>query len=390
MIDVERLRADTPGCDNVVHFNHAGASLPPAPVTEAVIDHLGLEEDIGGYEAFDLNAGLLDQTYDAVARLVGGQPDEVALLENATRAWDMAAYGLRLGPGDRVLTGTAEYVSNMIAFLHQAKRNGVVVDVVPDDATGQLDVDALAAMIDRRTRLIAVTHCPTYNGLVNPVAEVGQVARAHGITYLLDACQSAGQLPLDVAEIGCDLLSATGRKFLRGPRGTGFLWVRRDVISRLDPPFLDLQAASWTGPDTYELRDDARRFETWESYVAGRIGLGVAVDYALAIGLEEIAARVDGIATRLRAALADLDGVTVHDRGAKRSGIVTFSTTRMPAVAVKTALRSQKLNVSTSSAEVARIDPMWDGVEAVVRASVHYLTTDDELDELISAIAGLA
>lgn len=390
MIDVERLRADTPGCDNVLHFNHAGASLPPAPVTEAVIDHLRLEEDIGGYEASELNAGLLEATYDAIARLVGGRPDEVALLENATRAWDMAAYGLGLGPGDRVLTGTAEYVSNMIAFLHQAKRNGVVVDVVPDDADGQLDVDALAAMIDGRTRLIAVTHCPTYNGLVNPAAEVGRVARDHGITYLLDACQSAGQLPLDVGELGCDLLSATGRKFLRGPRGTGFLWVRRELLGRLDPPFLDLQAATWTGPDTYELRDDARRFETWESYVAGRIGLGVAVDYALAVGLAEIAARVDAVATRLRAALADVEGVTVHDRGSTRSGIVTFSTGRTAATAVKAALRARKINVSTSSAEVARLDPMWDSVEAVVRASVHYLTTDDEIGQLVTAVGELA
>lgn len=390
MIDVERLRADTPGCDNVLHFNHAGASLPPAPVTEAVIDHLRLEEDIGGYEASELNAGLLEATYDAIARLVGGRPDEVALLENATRAWDMAAYGLGLGPGDRVLTGTAEYVSNMIAFLHQAKRNGVVVDVVPDDADGQLDVDALDAMIDGRTRLIAVTHCPTYNGLVNPAAEVGRVARDHGITYLLDACQSAGQLPLDVGELGCDLLSATGRKFLRGPRGTGFLWVRRELLGRLDPPFLDLQAATWTGPDTYELRDDARRFETWESYVAGRIGLGVAVDYALAVGLAEIAARVDAVATRLRAALADVEGVTVHDRGSTRSGIVTFSTGRTAATAVKAALRARKINVSTSSAEVARLDPMWDSVEAVVRASVHYLTTDDEIGQLVTAVGELA
>ena len=390
MIDVERLRADTPGCDNVIHFNHAGASLPPARVTEAVIDHLGLEEDIGGYEAADANAALVEHTYDAVASLIGGHRDEIALVENATRAWDMAFYSLELGDGDRILTGQSEYASNAIAFLHQAKRRRVEIDVVPDDEYGQLDVTELARRIDDRTKLIAVNHVPSQNGLVNPAAEIGAVARDAGVTFLLDACQSAGQLPIDVEAIGCDLLSSTGRKFLRAPRGTGFLWVRRDLIEKLDPPFLDMRAADLTSATTYDVRADARRFETWESFVAGRIGLGVAVDLALEIGLDEIAARNAATAEALRARLGAIDGVQLHDRGKQRCAIVMFSVDGHDAEEVAATLRAQRINVSVAVRSDASLDPTWGPERSRVRASVHYLTIDEELDQFAAAVAAIA
>ncbi|MGW9211064.1 aminotransferase class V-fold PLP-dependent enzyme [Embleya sp. NPDC055664] len=204
----------------------------------------------------------------------------------------------------------AEYAGNAIVFLQTARRPGVQIDVVPDHETGRLPVDALRGMLDERLKLIAITHVPTQGGLVNP-AEAGRVANAAGITYLLDACQSVGQLPVDVAEIGCDLLSATGRKFLRGPRGTGFLYCLRRLLADLEPPFLDLQAATWTSADGYEIRDDARRFETWETNYAGKIGLGVAVDYMLDIGMGAVKARND--------ALAECPGVTLRETSAPNS-----------------------------------------------------------------------
>ncbi|HVX17013.1 MAG TPA: aminotransferase class V-fold PLP-dependent enzyme [Acidimicrobiales bacterium] len=390
MIDIERLRADTPGCDNVIHFNHAGASLPPAPVTEALIDHLGLEADIGGYEAADLRATELEAVYDSLATLVGGHRDEIALVESATRAWDMAFYSFDLQPGDHVVTGWAEYGSNALGLLQQARRRGAVIDVVPDDADGTIDLDALAAVLTDRTRLISLTHCPSHNGLINPAAEVGRLAKEWGITFLLDACQSVGQLPVDVNELGADLLTATGRKFLRGPRGTGFLWVRRSLLPQLDPPFVDVRSANWTAPARYELRDDARRFETWESFVAGRLGLGAAAEYAIAIGLEAVGAQVGRQADALRGALADLEGVHLTDRGRWRSGIVTFRLAGRSAYEVRDRLREVDINVSVTTASVARLDPVWDDAEELVRASVHYLTTDEEIDQLVAAIRRLS
>lgn len=387
--EVDRWRAETPGCASVVHLNHAGASLPPASVTSAIVDHLRLEERIGGYEAADAAEERLEAVYASVARLVGADASEIALVENATRAWDMAFYAVPFAPGDRVVTGVAEYASNYLAFLHLRATRGVEIVVAPDDPSGALDVEALEALVDERTRLIAVTHVPTNAGLVNPAERIGAVARRHGVLYLLDACQSVGQLDVDVRRIGCDFLSATGRKFLRGPRGTGFLYARATTTGELHPPFVDLHAATWTGTDSYELRPDARRFENWESYVAGRLGLGAAVDHALGIGPARIEGLVGRAAAGLRDRLAGLSAVTVHDKGKRRSGIVTFQHDRAGATAIRDQLRAQAINVSVTTATSTRLDFEQRGLPDLVRASVHYLTTDDELDRFVDAVRGL-
>jgi cysteine desulfurase/selenocysteine lyase len=385
-IDVARARAETPGCEHVVHLNNAGAALPPQPVLDAVVDHLRREAEIGGYEAADERNDRVERTYAAIAELLGCSPDEVAVVENATRAWDMAFYSFGFRAGDRILTTRAEYASNYIALAQVARRTGASIDVVPDDAHGQVDVDALAAMLDERVKLVSLVHVPTQGGLVNPAAEVAEVTRRAGVPLLLDACQSVGQIPIDVAAIGCDVLTATGRKFLRGPRGTGFLYMRRGLVESLEPPFLDLHAAEWLPGGGYRVRPDARRFENWETNYAGKIGLGVAVDYALGWGLASIRRRVDALATSLRERLAAVPGVSVHDLGRERSGIVTFRVAGRESQAVAAELRSKGINVSVSSASSARLDLDHRGVTDVVRASVHYYNTDDELDTLTQAI----
>lgn len=386
-IDVDRARAETRGCEGMAHLNHAGSSLMPIPVADALIGWQREEEFRGGYETVDRYQDKLENFYDATARLLNCGRDEVAFIENATRAWDMAFYALDLGPGDRILTTESEYGSNMIAYLHRARHTGCEVAIVPNDGHGQIDVEALDRMVDDRVKLISISHVPTGGGLVNPAAAVGKVARRHGVPYLLDACQSAGQLPLDVQAIGCDFLSATGRKYLRGPRGTGFLYVRGDWIERLDPPLLDQHAAELVNEREYVIRGDARRFENWECHFAGKAALGVAIDYALGWGLEAIRDRVQPLAQTLRDRLSGIDGVEVLDEGAEKCGIVTFRKAGEEADNIKRRLKARRINVSVAGDSGARVGYDRRGISTAVRASVHYVTLEREVDDLVRAVA---
>ncbi len=386
-LDVQRARRDTPGCENVAHLNNAGAALPPECVTEAMISHLRLEAEMGGYEAAEHASKVVQNTYAAISRLIGCDAGEVAVVENATRAWDQAFYGMHFEDGDTILTSRAEYASNVIALLQVTARTGARIVVVDDDEHGQISVDDLRRRIDSSVKLIALTHVPTQGGLVNPAAEVGKVANQAGVTYLLDACQSIGQLPVDVRQIGCDILSATGRKYLRGPRGTGFLYVRSTLLPRLEPPFLDLHAAAWTAPDHFAIRPDARRFENWENNYAAKIGLGVAIDYALTWGLDAIEERVTMLAENLRAGLLGIPGVSVHDQGVRRCGIVTFTVDGTPAQAVQQHLSEAGINTSVSLIEYAQLDLPTRGLPDLIRASVHYYNTEDEIQRLLAVLA---
>lgn len=389
-LDVDVARRDTPGVRRVAHLNNAGASLPPRQVTAAVIGHLQREAAIGGYEAAEAASELIDRTYASIARLIGADVDEVAVIENATRAWDMAFYGIAFERGDRILTSRAEYASNVIAMSQVARRSGAVIELVDDDASGQLSVADLQRRLadDRsaRVKAVAIGHVPTQGGLVNPVEAVGALCRQAGVLYLLDACQSVGQMPVDVGAIQCDVLVATGRKFLRGPRGTGFLYVRRSVLDQLEPPFLDLHSATFETTRGVVMRDDCRRFETWESNVAAKIGLGVATEYALGWGLDTIENRVVELADHLRAGLDGVDGATVSDLGTRRCAIVSFGVDRWSPDAVARMLTDAGINVSVSSAAHAPFDLPHRAPAGLVRASVHYYNTHDEIDRLVHVL----
>jgi cysteine desulfurase/selenocysteine lyase len=388
--DVERARSLTPGCERVIHLNNAGAALSPEPVLETVIAHLRREAQVGGYEAAADAADAVAATYRSVAMLLGCDPDEIALVESSTTGWDAAFAAIPLGPGDTIITARAEYGSNAIAMLHAQQRRGVGIELIDDDEHGQVSIDDLRERITDDVKLIAMTHVPTSGGLVNPVADVGKIARDAGITFLLDACQSVGQLPVDVAEIGCDILAATGRKFLRGPRGTGFLYVRRQLADELVPYMLDSRSATWTSEREYEIAPGARRFESFEHSVATRLGLGVAIDHALSWGLDAIADRNRDLADRLRAGLSEIEGVAVHDKGLARCAIVTFTVDDRASADVVASLRLDDINTSVSSRSYAQFDMESRGLDEMVRASVHYYNTEEEIDRLLTAVRGLA
>jgi cysteine desulfurase/selenocysteine lyase len=388
-IDIQRARLDTPACENLIHFNNAGAALMPQRVVDSLIAHLNLEAQIGGYEAYNAKLEAIEHTYDSVAALLNCQRQEVAIIENATRAWDMAFYSIPFRTGERILTSVSEYASNYIAFLQMAQKTGAAIEVIPNDEHGQTNVKALEEMIDSRVKLIAITHVPTNGGLVNPAAAIGKIAKAAGIYYLLDACQSAGQIPLDVEEIGCDMLSAPGRKYLRGPRGTGFLYVRQAILEHLEPPFLDLHAAEWTSRNQYKMRDDARRFENWETNYAGKIGLGVAIDYALEFGMDEIWARVKNLATELRLRLSEITGVTVTDIGKEQCGIVTFTVCGKQPLEIRNLLTANQINVWYSVTEATRIDMEERNLQSVVRASIHYYNTEEEISRFCQVLQSI-
>ena len=389
VFDIDRARRDTPGTDHVLHFNNAGSSLMPQAVLDAQIDHLQLEARIGGYEAAARQKDAVDRVYAAAAQLVGARRDEIAIIENATRAWDMAFYSIPFEAGDRILTAMAEYASNYIAYLQIARKTGATVEVIPNDEHGQTSVSALEAMLDDNVKLISITHVPTNGGLVNPANEIGRIAREAGVLYLVDACQSVGQLPVNVDHMGCDMLSTTGRKYLRGPRGTGFLYVRDEVVEMLEPVMLDLHAATWVARDRYEIAAGAARFENWDTNYAGKIGLGVAIDYALDWGIDSIWERVQLLAERLRSELSAIPGVTVRDLGEVRCGIVTFEVDGKSPADVRDALAGHAINVTASGPSSTRLDMEDRGITGMVRASVHYYNSEAEVSRFCEVLEGI-
>lgn len=385
---IARLRADTRACAGLLHFNNAGAALMPDPVFRAVQGYLADERDMGGYEAEAAREPDLDAFYTGAAALIGADASEIAFAESATRAWDMTAYGLRWQPGDEVIVHRSDYGSYTLSLRQMVQRFGIVVRECPSDTTGQIDTQVLAAMIGARTRAISLSHVPTQSGLVNPAEEVGQIARAAGVVYLLDACQSLGQVEVDVRAIGCDVLSGTGRKFLRGPRGTGILYVAKGMLDRIDPPFIDGHSASPSG-DGWIWREGARRFEAFEQNFAGKAGLATAIAYARATGMPAIAARIATLAARLREALVEVPGVTVMDEGVRKCGIVTFLREGRDSATLSAALRGQGINTSVSTPHWAPMDFAARGMRPMVRASVHAYNTEGEVERFAGAIAAL-
>ncbi len=386
--DIQRLRDETPGCSERIHFNNAGAGLMPLPVHDAITEHLELETRIGGYEAAAAKGDAFAACYAAVAELLLTKSRNIAFVENATVAYAQALSAVPWKSGDVILTSEDDYISNQIMFLSLARRHGIRIVRAPVGAGGGVDEDAMVHLMDaHRPRLVALTHIPTNSGLVQPVEAIGRACRERDLLYLVDACQSVGQRVVDVAHIGCDFLSATSRKFLRGPRGAGFLYVSdRALEAGLEPLFPDMRGARWIEADIYESVSSAKRFENWEFAWALVLGTGAAVRYALSIGLDAIGTRACALSVNLRTQLRDA-GLQVLDRGTELGAIVTVHLPGADPDQLLARLAERRINANLSLREYAVIDFDRKGVPWALRLSPHYYNTEEEVQTVVSALA---
>lgn len=388
-----RWRVETPGVATRVHLNNAGSALQPAAVVAEVEAHLRREAEIGGYEAADEAQGPLAACYDALATLVGASPRNIAIVTSATHAFALALSSIDFARGDRIVTSQDDYISNQLMYLSLAARRGVQVERVPDAPEGGVDLGALERAIARaRPKLVALTWIPTSGGLVQPAEAVGALCRKAGVPFLLDACQAVGQIEIDLAALHCDYLAATARKFLRGPRGIGFLAVSDAALVRGDAPLLpDMRGARWTAADSYALVDDARRFEQWEFPYALVLGLGVAARYALEVGVGEAAARAHALAAEARRLFGAIAGVRLLDRGMRLSAIATFAVEGHDARDLMRALRARGVNTSAQARSDALIPLERAGANSLLRISPHYYNTVEEIAhgaEALTAVLG--
>jgi selenocysteine lyase/cysteine desulfurase len=389
-VDVEKLRAETPGVEHRVHLNNAGAGLMPEPVLRAITDHLELESRIGGYEAEEAKKAEIASVYTALGTLIGATRENVAVTENATVSFSQALSSVPFVPGDLIVTSRNDYISNQLMYLSLQNRMGIEFVRAPEDPAGGVDMMAMEELIHRRRpKLVAITHIPTNSGLVQRVADIGAMCRQRDILYLVDACQSVGQMPIDVEEIGCDFLSATARKFLRGPRGIGFLYVSdRALDLGLEPLFPDMRGADWIEADLYQPAPGAQRFENWEFPHALVLGMGKAAEYALAVGLEPARDRVRSLADMARELLGEIDSVRVLDRGEEKGAIVTVTAERAAGELVA-GLAAAGINTNVTARAYAILDFDDKGVEFGIRISPHYYNTEDEIALLADILKGL-
>jgi selenocysteine lyase/cysteine desulfurase len=386
--DLPRWRAETPGCERLVHLNNAGAALQPAPVRRAVLDHLELEHEIGGYEATEARLDALRESYESVGRLLGAAGRNVAMQQNSTVAFTQAFAAFDLRRGDRILTSRADYASNQIMYLALARRVGVEVVRAPDALEGGIDAQAVREIVRRRRpTLLALSWIPTNSGLVQPAETIGEICSEAGVPYIVDACQAVGQLRVDVGRLQCDYLAAATRKFMRGPRGLGFLYVSdRALAAGAYPLTVDMHGADWTEPEDFVLKPDARRFEGWEISHALVLGAGAAAAYALEVGIETARRRSWSLAAYARERLAGMDGVRVLDRGPALCAIVTAELGGRNAEEVKLALRGRRINTSSPLREDAVIDMDEKRAASAIRISPHYYNTADEIDTALAAL----
>jgi len=385
---LDKWRKDTPGTNNRIHLNNAGAALMPQAVLDACKSHLDLEAEIGGYEAADFRSNEVGRVYQNLGKLIGANAENIAVVANATAGFIQSLSSFDLAPGDVIVTTRADYTSYQITFLSLAERLGVVVKHAEDLPEGSVDPESVRELArDPRCRLVHVSWVPTHSGMIQDAALVGEVCEELDVPYVLDACQAVGQIPIDVAQLKCDYLTATGRKFLRGPRGIGFMFASDKALDRGDHPlFVDMRGATWVQPDQYQIAPTAMRYEDWEFPYALVLGLGAAAWYALDVGIDVAGARAFSLARRIRESISEMPGARVLDRGREQCAIVTAMFSGHDAREIVNALKDKRINTTASLKWYGLLDFGEKNIDAAIRISPHYYNTEEEVDEALKSI----
>lgn len=386
-MNITQIRKDTPGTQRLIHFNNAGASLPTRQTLEAIQDYLHREAMTGGYRFMTEEAATINDFYVQAAQLINASPDEIALTQNASASLNLALYALPWQKGDVLLTSEIEYGNNFLNYLKLEKDKGVEIRIFPLDKNYHYNLATFENYINDKVKLIAITHIPTNSGMIAPVEAIGKIAKKHNILYMVDACQSIGHLPFDVEKIGCDFATATSRKYLRGPRGMGFLYVRKPIIERMNPIFLEMLYADWQSETDFQLNKSIKMFECWEKPYALMAGFTAAIRYANDLGIDNIWLRTQENAAYLRRQLATLKHLTIQDIGENLCGIVTFTIEGLSNEAIQKHLQNHNINTSISPGFTSLLDMQKRGLSDVLRASVHYYNTKEEINTFVETLS---
>lgn len=373
------------------YFNQAAGGLMPDRVLQAVTDYMQREQALGSYVAAQQAQPQLQQLYAQLAALLHCQPTDIALTTGNTHGWCAVVGALPLQAGDRVLVTPGEWGGNYAMLLQLQARTGCVVETMPCTADGHIDLAALEAGLDARVQLIALTWVPANGSTVYDAQALGQLCARHGIPYIIDAAQALGHIPVDVQALQCDVLTAPGRKWLCGPRGTGLVYLKPGFAARLQPMTVDHVSCPIT-PTGPVLRQDARMLEQSESSVALKLGLLAALDTAQAEGWAQRFAAIAERARQLRSALADVPGLSLHSLAAAPAdcGIVPFTLQGHTPAQVQQALLQCHIQVAASGMGFTPLDMQARGLSAVVRASVSAHTTDADIQALVQALQTLS
>lgn len=382
-MNIDKIREDTLHCDNFIHFNNAGAALPPKSVNEAIIAFLKEEEATGGYEMEARHAESIDQIYKEIAKLIRCQSDEIAITDNASTAFSKALYSIPFQEGDEIITSEIEYSSNFLNYLKLKRDKGINIITIPVGENGPIDIQKLEDSISKKTKLVAVTHMPTSSGAIAPVGAIGEITKQHDILYMVDTCQSIGHYPTFVDELHCDFLTGTSRKYIRGPRGLGFLYARKSIYKDLDPFMLEAMGAEWQSTDSYELNYTSKMFEAFEKPYAFMMGLQEAVKYANNLGIENIWSRITDLSTYARSLFAQHKELSLQDgKGKELSGIITLTIKNKSSLEIQEELKRNKINISICKPFTSLTDMQNKGLDSSCRLSLHYYNTKEEVERV--------
>ncbi|MBK9734284.1 MAG: aminotransferase class V-fold PLP-dependent enzyme [Saprospiraceae bacterium] len=389
MIDINKVRFDTPGCQDKIFLNSAGSSLVPNIVSDTMYQYLEQERMIGGYQTALIQQDKIDEFYIQSSLLLNCEPKNIAFSYNATDAYAKALSSINFRSGDVILTSDDDYISNYIAFFSLKKRFGIEIVRIKNLDNGDIDlIDAEEKMVTCKPILVSITHVPTNSGKIQPVEKIGELCATYDIWYIVDACQSVGQIIVDVKKIKCDFLSATGRKFLRGPRGTGLLYISDKALNAgLEPLMIDMRGAKWNSEQSYSPIDTARRFELWEVSYSNLMGLTEAIKYANQIGLGNIQSANLKLINLLKSTLIQNIDIHLTEEGSRSASIVTFSSRSKPLEYFVQKLNDANVSYGVGYREFALIDFNKKDVDWVIRLSPHYFNTEQEIMNTVEVLA---